>query len=96
MDCWGTEHLEVHHLTYDRFGGNERLEDLQTLCRDCHRTWHGLGVSDCSPIAGDDGSEASSALWDGIRRERAKNARTAWAAEHRQGSRRSARYSRIY
>lgn len=28
--------LEVHHLTYERFGGNERPEDLQALCRGCH------------------------------------------------------------
>lgn len=27
--------LEVHHLTYERFG-KERDDDLQALCRDCH------------------------------------------------------------
>jgi 5-methylcytosine-specific restriction endonuclease McrA len=31
--------LEVHHLTYKRFG-HERLEDLKTLCRRCHATEH--------------------------------------------------------
>ncbi|MGL5712626.1 MAG: HNH endonuclease [Paraclostridium sp.] len=31
--------LHVHHLTYERFG-NERLDDLMTLCVDCHRYIH--------------------------------------------------------
>jgi len=35
---WG---LEVHHLTYDNLG-DESLEDLICLCRDCHRQLHGL------------------------------------------------------
>jgi 5-methylcytosine-specific restriction endonuclease McrA len=35
---WG---LQVHHLTYERLG-NELPEDLVCLCRDCHRTLHGL------------------------------------------------------
>lgn len=33
--CWSKELLEVHHLTYDRFS-NEDLDDLITLCHDCH------------------------------------------------------------
>lgn len=28
--------LDVHHLTYDRFG-REELDDLVLLCRDCHK-----------------------------------------------------------
>jgi len=32
--------LDVHHLTYDRLG-DENLEDLQVLCRDCHERTHG-------------------------------------------------------
>lgn len=36
----GTENdLEVHHLTYKRFG-NEKLTDLITLCRNCHNKQH--------------------------------------------------------
>jgi hypothetical protein len=31
--------LDVHHLTYVRFG-HERLEDLLTLCRPCHDAAH--------------------------------------------------------
>lgn len=34
--CHATEQLEVHHATYERLG-NENLEDLVVLCRDCHR-----------------------------------------------------------
>ncbi len=34
-----TTRLEVHHLTYARFG-YERLEDLLTLCQRCHATEH--------------------------------------------------------
>lgn len=33
--CRSTEHLEVHHLSYDRLG-HEPLFDLRTLCHDCH------------------------------------------------------------
>ena len=39
--CGGTERLDVHHLTYDRFGGDELLTDLRVLCRECHQTVHG-------------------------------------------------------
>lgn len=28
---------EVDHLTYERFGGDERLSDLRTVCADCHQ-----------------------------------------------------------
>lgn len=31
--------LDVHHLTYDRFG-NEWLDDLESLCRQCHDKRH--------------------------------------------------------
>jgi len=33
---------DVHHLTYDRVGGEELLEDLQVLCRDCHEAIHAM------------------------------------------------------
>ena len=33
------EPLEVHHITYIR-RGKERLEDLTTLCQDCHEERH--------------------------------------------------------
>lgn len=39
--CGDTKRLEVHHLTYDRFGGNERMTDLQVLCHPCHEAAHG-------------------------------------------------------
>lgn len=34
--CLLNEQLTVHHLTYARFGGKERMSDLQTGCRPCH------------------------------------------------------------
>ncbi len=33
------KNLEVHHITYIR-RGKERLEDLLTLCQDCHQERH--------------------------------------------------------
>ena len=33
--CSSTEHLQVHHKTYDNLF-NEPLDDLVTLCRRCH------------------------------------------------------------
>jgi hypothetical protein len=45
QDC-GLPANEVHHLTYERIG-NERLEDLLSLCTPCHALRHG----DAGPIA---------------------------------------------
>lgn len=39
--CGVGDPLDVHHLTYDRFGGDELLTDLQVLCRECHEAAHG-------------------------------------------------------
>ena len=43
--CGQEDFLEVHHLTYVRLG-RERMEDLRTLCEDCHEDGHGLKPSD--------------------------------------------------
>lgn len=37
--CESTTKTQVHHRTYAR-RGNEDLEDLTLLCRDCHRIFH--------------------------------------------------------
>lgn len=37
--CNSKERLEVHHRTYKR-RGNEKLDDLTTLCHRCHATYH--------------------------------------------------------
>ena len=37
--CRATERLEVHHLTYVRVG-HEDLDDLVTLCDECHVYTH--------------------------------------------------------
>jgi hypothetical protein len=39
VGCSAQRFLDVHHLTYDRWG-SERLEDLATLCRECHMLEH--------------------------------------------------------
>jgi hypothetical protein len=36
----GTVRLQVHHLTYERLG-NELIEDVEIICRDCHEKEHG-------------------------------------------------------
>ncbi len=39
--CGGTKFLQVHHLNYLHLG-DEQDEDLEVLCRDCHREKHDL------------------------------------------------------
>lgn len=41
--CGSQWQLHVHHLTYERFGGQELLSDLEVLCRACHRAEHKTG-----------------------------------------------------
>lgn len=31
---------DVHHKTYERWGGNELMQDLEVLCRGCHEAHH--------------------------------------------------------
>lgn len=38
--CGSTAKLHVHHRTYDRFGGRERMSDLITVCEICHTLIH--------------------------------------------------------
>ena len=38
--CGRTRFLEVHHITPRNNGGNNRPENLTTLCGACHRLWH--------------------------------------------------------
>lgn len=40
IGCRTTAKLDVHHLTYARFGGAELPSDLMALCRTCHREVH--------------------------------------------------------
>ena len=37
--AWDTP-MDVHHLTYKRFGGAELMEDLEYVCRPCHNEIH--------------------------------------------------------
>jgi hypothetical protein len=46
-DCGGSTEekpLEVHHITYIR-RGKEHLEDLMTLCQDCHQERHFISTA---------------------------------------------------
>lgn len=36
--CGDTTSLEIHHKTYERWGGIEEFRDLQLLCRKCHES----------------------------------------------------------
>jgi len=38
--CNHTKFLEVHHIKPRTAGGNNRTENLITLCSACHRFWH--------------------------------------------------------
>jgi len=43
MSCMcGATDVQIHHLTYDRVGGDELNEDLAPLCRRCHKMAHDL------------------------------------------------------
>ncbi|MCP4761908.1 MAG: HNH endonuclease [archaeon] len=41
--CGSTKYIQVHHLTYKRFGGKEKPEDLKILCGKHHKKVHGIG-----------------------------------------------------
>lgn len=43
--CNSKSHLQVHHRVYPKIYGTEKLNDLTTLCRDCHElfTFKGQG-----------------------------------------------------
>jgi len=40
----GDAATDVHHLTYDRLY-DEHIDDLTSLCRDCHSAIHGIDVA---------------------------------------------------
>lgn len=51
--CHNNVPLEVHHITYIRFG-NESNEDLISLCRECHQAIHtrlGYDYNNTFPIS---------------------------------------------
>lgn len=41
-DKCGEFGTDVHHLRYPDVQGEEKMEDLQVLCRDCHEAIHGI------------------------------------------------------
>jgi predicted HNH restriction endonuclease len=38
--CGDAKATQVHHMNYERWGGNELLIDLLAVCADCHRKLH--------------------------------------------------------
>lgn len=40
--CKSHDHLQVHHNTYERFGGDEIPSDLLVVCDGCHDIFHTL------------------------------------------------------
>ena len=38
--CGEAPATQVHHMNYERWGGNELLIDLLAVCRDCHKKLH--------------------------------------------------------
>jgi hypothetical protein len=40
--CGSRDRLTVHHRHYRTFGGNEKLDDLEVLCFDCHKGIHNI------------------------------------------------------
>lgn len=44
--CSSVDILQVHHLCYRGHLEDALIEDLETVCRECHRKEHGFGPSD--------------------------------------------------
>lgn len=40
LGCGATRNLHVHHRTYERFGGQELMSDLVSVCEKCHALIH--------------------------------------------------------
>src|ERR1039458_3093534 len=38
--CRSSGRLEIHHRTYRSHGGTHRVENLEPVCRDCHKLIH--------------------------------------------------------
>ena len=43
--CGTGARLTVHHVNYDRFGGDELVVDVEILCRRCHDVEHDQGAT---------------------------------------------------
>ena len=59
--CKIAPHQNTHHLTYQRLG-NEDLDDLQGVCRDCHEYLSGRRDDDPARLAVIEGMETNG-LW---------------------------------
>ena len=41
VNCKSMQHLDVHHIKQRSLGGTHAMDNLETLCRECHRIRHG-------------------------------------------------------
>ena len=47
VECGSKADLHVHHVRYREKPEDSTLDDLQTLCKKCHRAEHGIGPDAC-------------------------------------------------
>lgn len=80
--CGVIEHLEVHHLTYDRLGF-ERPQDLMVLCNACHAREHGRAPTK-SPVAGLSSLGRAIDAWERYDRQREQETVLARVVSHGQ------------
>ncbi len=50
MKCRSTEDLQAHHINALVYGGEDELDNLITLCTECHAEWHCLDLFETSVI----------------------------------------------
>lgn len=43
--CGSYWNLNVHHVVYRSLGGNDRIENLMTVCVKCHRLIHSFRIN---------------------------------------------------
>lgn len=44
-ECNSRNNLTAHHVIYRSQGGEDSMENLKTLCSDCHSYAHGTGMN---------------------------------------------------
>ena len=43
-ECKSAENLQVHHIHYPLVWGEESIDDLRTLCDECHKNLHAKDI----------------------------------------------------
>lgn len=68
--CLSTKQLHVHHKKYTNFG-DEQIEDLQVLCKDCHMKLHRIIKSRQKRSQTKSHTAAQTTIWVKVHREEA-------------------------